>query len=115
MTITLLDLRPYPLVCLPEGTGIRAVFDEACQAQGFRPAVALQASAPGAVADLALRGLGVAILSESMAAGSDQLRSLLIADVETRAVLALIWTGSASPALGELLVQCRRSFIDPPT
>ena len=52
---------------MPTGTGIRTVFDQACAAAGLRPDIALQASAPDAVADLAIRGLGVAILSESMA------------------------------------------------
>src|SRR3954468_19181893 len=27
----------YPLVCLPEGTGVRAVFDQACAERGLRP------------------------------------------------------------------------------
>jgi DNA-binding transcriptional LysR family regulator len=79
--------------------------------------IALQASAPGAVADLAQRGLGVAILSESMVTGhSDRLQALVIDDVERLAVLALIWTSAQSPALGGLLAHCRRTFagsVDP--
>src|ERR1700722_16976374 len=65
---TLAEISRYPLVCMPEGAGIRTVFDEACAASGIRVDTALQASAPGTVADLAHRGLGIAILSESMAA-----------------------------------------------
>jgi DNA-binding transcriptional LysR family regulator len=108
---TLAEVSGYPIACMPEGTGVRAVFDEACAARRIRVDIALQASAPGAVADLAQRGLGVAILSESMAtAHSDRLRALVIDDVERLAVLALIWTATHSPALGGLLAHCRQTF-----
>jgi DNA-binding transcriptional LysR family regulator len=98
-------------VCLPEGTGIRTVFDQACAATGIQPDIALQASAPGAIADLAIRGLGIAILSETMAASpAGRLRALVIDDIETPAVLALIWTTTKSPALRELLRHSRQAF-----
>ncbi len=108
--VTLEDVSAYPIVCLPKGTGIRSVFDQACAAMGLRPDIALQASAPGAVTDLAVRGLGVAVLSESIAAQDSRLASLLIEDIETPAILALIWTATSNPALREFLVHCQRSF-----
>jgi DNA-binding transcriptional LysR family regulator len=108
---TLAEISRYPIVCMPEGTGIRAVFDEACEANGIRVDIALQASAPGTVADLAHRGLGVAILSESMAAThSARLKALVIDDVDTLAVLALIWSPVPSPALKGLLPHLRATF-----
>jgi DNA-binding transcriptional LysR family regulator len=108
---TLTEVGAHPIVCLPEGTGIRAVFDQACADQGIKPEIALQASAPGAVADLAMRGLGVAILSESIAANhADQLWSLTIDDVETPALLALVWTRTKSPALRELVRHSHAAF-----
>jgi DNA-binding transcriptional LysR family regulator len=108
---TLADISVYPIVCLPEGTGIRTVFDQACAATGIQPDIALQASAPGAIADLAIRGLGIAILSETMAASpAGRLRALVIDDIETPAVLALIWTTTKSPALRELLRHSRQAF-----
>ncbi len=113
-SVLLADLAPYPLACLPSGTGIRAVFDQACAAAGLGPRVALQAAAPRAVADLAIRGLGVAVLSASMTADhADQLRTLPIKDITTPAVLALTWTRARSPALLELLRHCRRAFAEP--
>ena len=88
-----------------------AVFDEACAAKGIRVDIALQASAPGTVADLAYRGLGIAILSESMAAThSVRLKALVIGDVDVLAVLALIWSSAPSPALKGLLPHLQRSF-----
>jgi DNA-binding transcriptional LysR family regulator len=112
--VTLADVTAYPIVCMPAGTGIRTVLDQACAAQGIRPDIALQASAPGAVADLASRGLGIAILSASMAASDGtQLETLVIDDVETPAVLALIWAETDSPAVRELLHHSRQAFTNP--
>jgi DNA-binding transcriptional LysR family regulator len=105
---TLADVVAHPLICLPEGTGVRSVLDRACAARGLRAQVAMQASAPEAVADLAARGLGVAILSESMpAARAAGLQALAIADMQERAVLALVWKPRPSPALRELAQRCR--------
>ena len=110
--VTLRDLDAYPIVCMPPGTGLRTVFDQACAAQ--RPpsrTIALQASAADAIADLAARGLGVAILSDSMAAADDdRLKRLLVADVQTPAVLAVIWTKTKSPALRALLLHVHDAF-----
>ncbi|WP_033438798.1 LysR family transcriptional regulator [Saccharothrix sp. NRRL B-16314] len=109
--ITLGDLVSHPIVCMPAGTGVRTVFDQACAAQGLHPSIALQAGAADAIADLAARGLGVAILSDSMAAHHrDRLVALTITDVTTPALLALVWRGPHSPATRELLNHCRRAF-----
>lgn len=109
--LTLTDLTAFPLVCMPQGTGIRAVFDQACAARGLTPGIALEASAPGTVADLAARGLGVAILSETIAAAHrGRLRAFLIEDIEPPALLALVWKPAPGPALGEFLRHCRSAF-----
>ena len=108
---TLAEVTRYPIISLPPGTGVRAVFDQDCAAQRRRPDIAFQASAPAAVADLASRGLGVAILTETMAAGSSgQLTAVAIKDSLTPALLALVWAHSESPALRELLVHSRQAF-----
>jgi DNA-binding transcriptional LysR family regulator len=113
--VTLAEVTGYPIVSLPAGTGVRAVFDQSCAAQGRRPDIALQATAPGAVADLAGRGLGVAILSETMAAGfSGQLTAVAIEDIVIPSLLALIWAPRESPALRELLVHSREAFARRP-
>jgi DNA-binding transcriptional LysR family regulator len=108
---SLAEVSAFPIVCLPRGTGIRTVFDQACADKGIKPDIALQASAPAAVADLAIRGLGIAILSESMAVSYDgRLKPLVIDDIETAAVLALIWGTTTSPALQELLRHSHAAF-----
>jgi DNA-binding transcriptional LysR family regulator len=107
----LAEVTAYPVVSLPVGTGVRAVFDQGCAAAGLRPDIALEASAPGAVADLAARGLGVAILSASMAAAhADRLAAVPIEGIAQPAVLALIWPAEPSPALRALLPHCRQAF-----
>ena len=112
--VTLADISPFPIVCLPEGTGIRAVFDQACEIAGQQPNIALQASAPAAVADLATRGLGIAILTESIAASLEgRLAALDIDDIKTPAVLALIWSRTPTPALRELVQHGRQAFANP--
>ncbi|MFF4749762.1 LysR family transcriptional regulator [Streptomyces sp. NPDC002514] len=108
--VTLAELTAHPLICLPEGTGVRATLDQAAAAHGLTPAVALQASAPAAVANLAERGLGVAVLSATMAAPYPSLRTVAITDADVPAVLALISAQVKSPALRELLRHCRQSF-----
>ncbi|MEV8509973.1 LysR family transcriptional regulator [Actinoplanes sp. NPDC051475] len=108
--VTLRRLSAYPLICLPSGTGIRSVLDQACAAEGLRPNVALQATAPAAVADLAARGLGVAVLSTSMAADQPELTAVPIAGVDVPALLALVWRKEESIVLRALLPHCRRAF-----
>jgi DNA-binding transcriptional LysR family regulator len=110
-SLTLDDLTRLPLICMPAGTGIRTAFDQACAARGLQATVALEASAASVLADLAARGLGVAILSESMAAAAgDGLRAVPIEDCDTPALLALIWKPSPPAAVAELVRHCRRAF-----
>jgi DNA-binding transcriptional LysR family regulator len=111
--VKLADVARYPVVCLPPGTGIRSVFDQACAAKGAEPVVAMEASAPGSVADLAVRGLGVGILSASMVSNDGPLKGLPIVDVTIPALLALVWPPAPSPALRELLVHSRKAFGRP--
>jgi DNA-binding transcriptional LysR family regulator len=111
---TLAGLSGYPLVCLPPGTGIRSVLDQACAAQGINPDITMEASAPGTIADLAARCLGVAVLSESMAASyAPRLRFLPIAGIDIPARLTLIWRPMPGPALRAFLRHCRRAFALP--
>jgi DNA-binding transcriptional LysR family regulator len=118
-TVPLTELVGHPLVCLPPGTGIRTVLDRACAARGLAPTVALQASAPDAVVDLAQRGLGVGILSASMTAALEherrELARIPVTGVDIAAVLALVWRSGTNPALDELLRHLRTAFGLPST
>jgi DNA-binding transcriptional LysR family regulator len=112
--VTLRDLAAEPIVCMPPGTGLRTAFEQACTAQSLHPVIALQAGAADAIADLATRGLAVAVLSSSMAARyRDRLTARTIDDVETPVLLALIWRSTHSPAVRQMLVHSRYAFTDP--
>ncbi|MFI1993131.1 LysR family transcriptional regulator [Actinoplanes sp. NPDC020271] len=110
--VTIAQLTAYRIICLPRGTGIRDVLDHAGTADlGLRPEVALAATSPATVAGLARRGLGVAVLSESMAAAHPDLVAVPIDGVAIPALLALVWQERASPALAALLQHCRAAFF----
>jgi DNA-binding transcriptional LysR family regulator len=112
--VTLADIDAYPIVCMPPGTGIRAGFDQGCAATGLTPTIAFQASAADAIVDLVERGLGVGILSESMAARyNERLTAVVINDVTTLVLLALIWTPTPNPALQEMIRHIRIAFAKP--
>jgi DNA-binding transcriptional LysR family regulator len=111
---TLAELTAYPIVSLPLGTGIRSVLDQACAQAGLAREIALEATAPGTVADLAARGLGVAVMSASMAAGFADLHAVPIDDVPIPALLALVWRPKGSPALRAMLPHCRTAFAAKP-
>jgi DNA-binding transcriptional LysR family regulator len=109
-SIPLQLLQERDLVCLPRGTGVRTAFDNACAARQLQPRVALEASAPDVVAGLAVRGLGVAILSESMAASrQDELHSVMITGPRMRGRLELVWKreGPATPAATALITHAK--------
>ena len=51
--VLLNDVSDHPIVCMPEGTAPRTLFDRACAVEGIAANIVIQASAPDAVADLA--------------------------------------------------------------
>ena len=109
--ISLAELVRHPLICLPIGTGVRSVLDRDCAQQGLRSEITLQASAADAVVDLAARGLGVAVLTDTMASSyEDRMKTLAITDIRTPARLALVWRRSPNAALTRLLDHARRTF-----
>jgi DNA-binding transcriptional LysR family regulator len=105
-SIRVAELDGESIITMPRGTGIRATLDEACSAADVTPAIGLQATSAEAVADLASRGLGVAVLSESMSTDfSETLVALPLDDVPHRALLLLVWASSSNPAV-RVLVSC---------
>ncbi|MCV7289666.1 LysR family transcriptional regulator [Mycolicibacterium wolinskyi] len=107
--VSLTALREWPLISLPPGTGIRRQLDAACAAAGFTPRIAFEASTPPALADLAERGLGVAILPSSVSRSRPGLHALTI-EPPMRGRLVLAWRsrGPMSPAARELVKMARR-------
>ncbi|GAA3507178.1 LysR substrate-binding domain-containing protein [Streptomyces showdoensis] len=112
--VPLAALRDRPLICLPHGTGVCAALERGCAQAGFRPRVTFEAAAPGTLARLASRGLGVAVLAgedDGPAAGGE-LRSVRIVEPGMRARIALAWqaAGPSGPAARVLLDRLRTAL-----
>jgi DNA-binding transcriptional LysR family regulator len=111
--MSLRALVDHDLVCLPRGSGIRASLDEGCATARLQSRVALEASNPEVVADLAALGLGVAVLPESYARTRDDLHLLRLSRPTLRARVGVAWRadGRLSPAATALVTlwQNRRS------
>ncbi|MGV0850043.1 LysR family transcriptional regulator [Mycolicibacterium phlei] len=107
--VALGDLAGEPLIALPRGTGIRRQLDRACRTAGVDVRVAFEASTPGALADLAERGLGVAVVPEAVAEHRARLHPLAITP-ELRGRLVFAWraAGPMSPAARALVTMARR-------
>ncbi|MGV0814804.1 LysR substrate-binding domain-containing protein [Mycolicibacterium boenickei] len=107
--VALRDLVDQPVIALPAGAGIRRQFDRACRAAGLAVRVAFEASTPHALAELAERGLGVAVLPESVATARTALHPVPITP-ELRGRLVFAWRadGPMSPAARVLIQMARR-------
>ncbi|MGE2716733.1 LysR substrate-binding domain-containing protein [Mycolicibacterium litorale] len=101
-------LADRPLIALPQGTGLRRRLDEAFAATGLVPRIAFEASTPQELADLAARGLGVAIVPRSVARNRADLHPVAITP-ELRGRLVLAWRagGPVSPAARALIGMAR--------
>lgn len=101
---TAADLTERTVIALPGGTGIRTQLDLACAAAGAIPRIGFEASTPQALADLAARGLGVAIVPRSVATHRADLQAVaLVPELRGRLVLAWRTAGPMSPPTRVLL------------
>jgi DNA-binding transcriptional LysR family regulator len=110
--VALAELRERDLICLPRGTGLRAVLERACAGAGWQPRIPFEASDPFMLARLAARGLGVAILPESVPAAVEGLHALALTRPRLRGQLALAWRadGPTSPAADALIAAARAAL-----
>jgi len=105
-TIGLRSLARHALVSMPRGTGVRAALDHACAAAGTDATVAFEAGDPGVVAQLATRGLGVAVLPASVAhAHRGDLHAIAVSRPRLRSRMEIAWRaeGPAGPAARALI------------
>jgi DNA-binding transcriptional LysR family regulator len=107
--IRLADLADRTLIALPVGAGIRHQFDRACAASGVAPRIGFEASTPLALAELAERGLGVAIVPASVSRGRPDLHAVdFVPEMRGRLVLTWRSEGPVSPAARVLIDRARR-------
>lgn len=112
-SLGLRSLAERTLMSLPQGTGLRGILDQACAAAGFRPRIAFEAGDPNVLAELAARGLGAAVVPESLARSyADRLHTVRIRRPELRGRLALAWRaeGPVSPAARALVRRARAAL-----
>jgi DNA-binding transcriptional LysR family regulator len=115
-TVGLAAVRDRLLIGLPPGTGLRAYLDDACASVGFQPRIAFEVSDPRIVAQLVSRGLGVALLPESVTrAHPAGLRAIPLARPQLRGRIALAWRAQqpASPAAQAFIDHARRQLAHP--
>jgi DNA-binding transcriptional LysR family regulator len=100
-------LEQHTLISMPVGSGLRRVLDEVCTAAGVRPRIGLEATNPQMLAQLAGRGLGVAIVPESTAReNADTVHALRIVRPELRGRLAMAWrVGGHRSAAAQALIE----------
>ena len=104
------ELAGLPLMALPKGTGLRTALDAAFAREGLTPRIAFEAADPNVLVQLAMRGLGVAIVPESLGRYHEaEVRVVEIAGPGLRGVLALAWRteGPLSPAARALIAFAR--------
>lgn len=63
--VTIADVRDEAFICLPPGSGLRAILTTAATAAGFEPHVQFEADSPRSIRELVSAGLGVAFLARS--------------------------------------------------
>ena len=109
-TVTVRTLAEHPLLTLPRGTGLRAALDAGFRTRGLTPRIAIEAGDPRVLADLALRGLGVAVLPGAHPEG---LRSLEVTGPRMRSRLELVWRadGALDPAARAFLAVAREADL----
>ncbi|MEU4244617.1 LysR family transcriptional regulator [Actinoplanes sp. NPDC026619] len=65
--LPLTELSEESFVCLPAGSGLRSILDEAAQQAGFEPRVPFETHTAASIRELVASGLGVALLARTAA------------------------------------------------
>lgn len=95
------DLAGTTVLCLPPGTGVRTALEITCAAERVTVEPAVQAHSPEALLALAAHGAGVALLTDSMAAGRADLMTVPLAR-SARTSLSLATRAVPSAAAGAM-------------
>jgi DNA-binding transcriptional LysR family regulator len=110
-TLSLAEVADQPIISMPSGTGIRTTFDRVCVAEGISPTITLEATAAETIAELAARGLGIGIVSTSMAdAYRDRVNVVPFTALPVPALLALVWPEVTGPAVRALIPELKEAF-----
>jgi DNA-binding transcriptional LysR family regulator len=99
-TVTLRQLRAYPLITLTPGSGLRTVLESACRKAGFTPRITAETDELDSLVELAVEGLGVALLPRSaIAEGESRLAVLELSRPRLQRRSGIAWNeATISPA-----------------
>jgi DNA-binding transcriptional LysR family regulator len=97
------QLRDEPLVTLTRGSALRTHLENACDAAGFPPRIALETSDVDLLGDLVARGLGVTIVPRSVAdaaAARHPLHVIAVRPALTQRYTVLAWNDDRHHSAG---------------
>ena len=107
-TVTVAELAEHPVIALPVGAGVRAALDRAAAEGGVTLRPALEAGSPPVLVDLALQGLGIAVVPLPAVSGRDDLRAVpIVPEIRAQIDLARRRDAPLSPAARALLDRAR--------
>jgi DNA-binding transcriptional LysR family regulator len=115
--VSLRTVVEHPLMCVPRGTGMRTALEEGCAEIGVEPRITFEAADPLVLAQLAARGLGVAILPASSQGIEPSLVVVAITRPQMRSRIELAWRddGPLGPAARALIDAARVFFANAPS
>jgi DNA-binding transcriptional LysR family regulator len=112
-TITLAQLRDQPMITLVRGSGLRTVLENACRDSGFVPRITAETGELASLVELAVQGLGAAVLPRSATNGAD-VAVVKITRPRLERRTALAWNKTAtSPAGRAFLTLANQHFGAP--
>lgn len=91
------DLLEEEIICMGRGTGMPAAYEAMMQAEGHPAPVAWEVTLPSTVRALAERGLGVGIVTSSLADPADDLVHLPIRSKHATSQLGVVWRDEPPP------------------
>lgn len=110
-SIPLSRLRDEPMVTLPEGSGQRAMLENAARAAGFTPRVIAETSQLGLLIELAASAVGIALVPQSAIMPSAQVTVVRISRPSMAHRLVLSWRDTPLPAAARAFLATARPHL----
>jgi DNA-binding transcriptional LysR family regulator len=113
-SVPLSRLRDEPMITLAEGSGQRAMLEDAARAAGFTPRVTAETSQLSLLTELAINAVGAAIVPQSAAGPTPQLAIVRISRPKMEHRLILTWRDTPHSPAARAFLATVRTFLTPP-